>query len=274
MTRIIKISRPRFWLYVFGPYIVGLAAVAASPDDFVSTGSLIFGLYFLLPANLLIYGVNDIFDFETDSVNPKKAGYETLVRPETHRSLWIWIAILNLPFIAWAIFLAPRVLPSLLVFLFLSIFYSAPPIRAKQVPYVDSLFNTLYVFPAALAYQLVTGEFPPLNVIVAGGLWTAAMHAFSAVPDIDADRTAGIDTIATRLGPAGTHIFCIGCYIGAASLCASFAPPLVLLSLVYIAVVLASLYSSNVSRFYRAFPIINAVSGFVLFWYVAWPKFF
>jgi 4-hydroxybenzoate polyprenyltransferase len=274
MTRIIKISRPRFWLYVFGPYIVGLAAGSVSPDDFVRIGSLIFGLYFLLPANLLIYGVNDIFDFGTDAINPKKAGYEMLVRPETHRSLWIWIAVLNLPFIAWAIFHAPRVLTSLAAFLFLSVFYSAPPIRAKEIPYLDSLFNILYVFPAALAYQLVTGEFPPLSVILAAGLWTAAMHAYSAIPDIDADRTVGIDTVATRLGPAGTHIFCIGCYIGAAALCATFAPPLVLLNLVYVAVVLTSMYSSKVSRFYRAFPIINSVSGFVLFWYVAWPKFF
>jgi 4-hydroxybenzoate polyprenyltransferase len=274
MTRIIKISRPRFWLYVFGPYIVGLAAGSASPDDFVRIGSVIFGLYFLLPANLLIYGINDIFDYETDVTNPKKAGYEILVRPETHRSLWMWIAVLNLPFVACTFFLAPRVLPSLTAFLFLSILYSAPPIRAKEIPYLDSLFNILYVFPAALAYQLVTGEFPPLTVIFAAGLWTAAMHAYSAIPDIHADRAAGLDTIATRLGPAVTHIFCIGCYIGAAALSSTFAPPLVLLSLVYIGVVLTSMFSSNVSRFYRSFPIINSVSGFVVFWYVAWPKFF
>ena len=100
------------------------------------------------------------------------------------------------------------------------------------------------------------------------------MHAYSAIPDIDADRAAGIDTIATRLGPAGTHMFCIACYIGAAALSATFAPPLVLLNLAYIAVVLASMYVSNVSRFYRAFPIINPVSGFVVFWYVAWQTFF
>ena len=69
---LLKVSRPRFWLYVFGPYIVGLAAGAATRDDFVRIENLVFGLYFLLPANLLIYGINDIFDFETDRLNPKK----------------------------------------------------------------------------------------------------------------------------------------------------------------------------------------------------------
>ena len=69
---LIKVIRPRFWLYIFGPYLVGLAAGASSRVDFLRFDALLFGLYFLFPANLLIYGINDIFDFETDRRNPKK----------------------------------------------------------------------------------------------------------------------------------------------------------------------------------------------------------
>jgi 4-hydroxybenzoate polyprenyltransferase len=29
-------------------------------------------IYFTYPANLLVYGVNDIFDYETDKLNAKK----------------------------------------------------------------------------------------------------------------------------------------------------------------------------------------------------------
>ena len=96
---LLKVSRPRFWLYVFGPYIIGLAAAADNQADFLRIENLIFAIYFLFPANLLIYGINDIFDFETDRLNPKKAEYEALVRPESHRSLFIWILIFNLPFV-------------------------------------------------------------------------------------------------------------------------------------------------------------------------------
>lgn len=274
MTKIVVISRPRFWLYVFGPYIVGLAAGAVAPVDILRLEAIFFGLYFLLPANLLIYGVNDIFDYETDRLNPKKSGYESLVRPETYRSLWAWIIALNIPFLVAAAFLIPFALGSLAAFLLLSIFYSAPPVRAKVIPFLDSLFNVLYILPGAFAYQILTGAFPPVAVVAAASLWTAAMHAYSAIPDIEADRGAGVRTIATTLGPRLTHLFCLACYAVASALCLAFAPVLSMLGFVYVVIVLLSSFSRNVFRFYRAFPIVNAVSGFVLFWYVAWQKFF
>ncbi|MBK9154073.1 MAG: UbiA family prenyltransferase [Chloracidobacterium sp.] len=156
---LLKVSRPRFWLYVLGPYLVGLAAGAASTDDLNRIEVLVFGLYFLLPANLLIYGINDIFDFETDRKNPKKTEYEMLVRPASHRKLLFWMIALNLPFAAASIYLAPQAIFSLAGFFFFSIFYSAPPIRAKQVPFLDSAFNVLYVFSGGIrlsnAYRLI-----------------------------------------------------------------------------------------------------------------------
>ncbi|HUR96884.1 MAG TPA: UbiA family prenyltransferase, partial [Pyrinomonadaceae bacterium] len=158
MINIVRISRPRFWLYLFGTYLLGLAAGATSTSAFLRVDSILFGIYFLLPANLLVYGINDIFDFETDRLNPKKAEYEMLVRPESHGILAIWTFILNVPFLIAAFFVAPQALLSLAAFLILSIFYSAPPIRAKTMPIVDSLFNILYVFPAAFAYQMLTGN--------------------------------------------------------------------------------------------------------------------
>lgn len=277
MTRIIAISRPRFWIYLFGPYIVGLAAGATSSADLLRADAIIFGLYFLLPANLLVYGINDIYDFETDIRNPKKAKYEMLVRPEMHRSLWKWIAVLNTPFIVAAIFLAPRALPFLLAFILLSVFYSAPPIRAKEVAFVDSFFNVLYVLPGAFSYQLLSGEFPPPAVIFAAGLWTAAMHAYSAIPDIESDTAARMETIATKLGSWGTHFFCLVCYGVAGVVGSSFAPPVSVLGFVYVVLMRLSSYDTNYSSVfsvYRWFPVINAICGFFVFWYVAWSKFF
>lgn len=273
-----KVSRPRFWLYVFGPYIVGLAAGASTRDDFLRIENLVFGLYFLLPANLLVYGVNDIFDWETDRLNPKKDEYEMLVRPESHRQLWIWIVLLNLPFVVAACFLAPGALRSLVGFSFFSVFYSAPPIRAKAIPVVDSLFNILYVFPAAFAYQMMTGSFPPWTVIVAGALWTMAMHAFSAIPDIDADREAKVRTVATFLGKNGTILFCLIAYLASAALAFQYLGIWVIIPAAVYATLIGFSWSSKntdgVFQIYQRFPIVNAVIGFALFWMIAWPKFF
>ena len=61
--------------------------------------------------------------------------------------LLIAIAVLNLPFLIAALILTPSALPSLAAFLSFSILYSAPPVRAKAAPILDSIFNILYVFP-------------------------------------------------------------------------------------------------------------------------------
>jgi 4-hydroxybenzoate polyprenyltransferase len=275
---LLKVSRPRFWLYVLGPYLVGIAAGATSREDFLRPDVILFALYFLFPANLLIYGVNDIFDWETDNLNPKKEGYEVLVRPELHRKLLFWIAVTNIPFLIAALVVTPQAILSFAGFLFFSVFYSATPIRAKNVPFIDSLFNILYVFPAVAAFQMLTNTFIPLGIFVAGGLWTMAMHAYSAIPDIDADTKAGLSTIATELGPTWTHVFCFVCY--------SFSTLLCLYTGFHAAVIIGGFYmflmissfrvdgDMGLFSFYRLFPIFNAVAGFVLFWMVAWPKFF
>ncbi|HUR98297.1 MAG TPA: UbiA family prenyltransferase, partial [Pyrinomonadaceae bacterium] len=161
----------------------------------------------------------------------------------------------------------------LAAFLILSIFYSAPPIRAKTMPIVDSLFNILYVFPAAFAYQMLTGNFPPVLVMIAGGAWTAAMHAYSAVPDIEADRRAGLSTIATLLGKSGTLLFCLAMY----GVSAAFAYPYlhsvaIIIGIFYVGVVLTSYFEKDpdlVFKIYTRFPLLNAGVGLALFWFVA-----
>jgi 4-hydroxybenzoate polyprenyltransferase len=275
---IINVSRPRFWIYVFGPYLVGLAAGISSSEDLFRLDILVLAAFFLLPANLLIYGINDIFDWETDRLNPKKAEYEMLVRPESHRRLAIWIAALNLPFVVATYFLVPQALTSLTGFVFFSVFYSAPPIRAKTFPFIDSLFNVLYVFPAAFAYQMLTGTFLPLSIFAAAGLWTMAMHAYSAIPDIKVDEEAGFSTIATEMGPNWTHGFCMACYFLAMIICfkAGFAA-VGLIGVAYLFLIILSLRvdgDMGLFSFYRLFPIFNTIAGFALFWLIAWPKLF
>ena len=235
-------------------------------------------MYFLLPLNLLIYGINDIFDYETDKLNPKKTDYEELVTPEKRTKLWIVILALNTPFLLKAIlFTNFAAAISAIAFLFFSIFYSAPPIRAKTKPFLDSAFNVLYVLPGVFGYSLVTGEFPPASVVIAGALWTAAMHAYSAIPDIEADREAKLSTIATVLGPTGTHIFCLAAYVGSAVLSHQYLGIVsIALGSVFVLTMLASMITHDrdgVFRIYRLFPFINAAAGFILFWAIAIPKF-
>ena len=272
---LLKISRPRFWIYVFGPYLIGLAAAAKDRDDFLGVEALVFALYFLLPANLLIYGINDIFDYETDKRNPKKQDYETLVEPAQRKSILFYIGLLNIPFILLSFVIFDRPSIALLAFLFFSVLYSAPPIRAKTKPFLDSAFNILYVFPGVFSYALLSGSFPSWAALLAAGCWTAAMHAFSAIPDIKVDKDAGINTIATFLGSGLTIAFCFLCY-GVASLLGYqlIGVASIFFGTAYFLMLLVSLrnHKETIFNVYRWFPVLNSTVGFLLFWLIAFSK--
>jgi len=272
---LLKVSRPRFWPYLFGPYLIGI--VAAGPIASVSTKLLLvmMGVYFTFSANLLIYGVNDVYDYETDKNNPKKQGYEALVSPKQHKFLTYSILSSNIPFLV-SFLLWPETATSariaLVLFVFFGVAYSAPPIRAKARPILDTLFNSLYVFPALVSYGLVTNSWPSPQLFAAAVLWCMAMHAYSAVPDIKADKKAGLNTIATLLGARGTLLFCFVCYMFAAVLSYGvlgwFA---VLLGDVYMSMMLVGIAlptRDNVYKLYKWFPTLNLIVGFSLFWWV------
>ncbi|MBA3758350.1 prenyltransferase [Candidatus Saccharibacteria bacterium] len=273
IAQYLRISRPRFWLYLLGPFLIG--AIAADTADFFWPALAVFAFYFTFPANMLLYGVNDIFDYETDQHNEKKRGYEALVKPADRWRIANVIVLWNLPFcVVWLADEMPQSAKlALLGFLFFGIFYSAKPIRAKTKPIFDSLFNILYIFPALFSYGLLEYKFPPWQIIAAGALWCAAMHAYSAIPDIRADKKAKINTVATFLRPLGTLVFCMLCFAGAAILTY---PWLKVFSIaaggLYVFIMLITFVRAEPSQifaFYKLFPFVNILVGTGLFFYIA-----
>jgi 4-hydroxybenzoate polyprenyltransferase len=264
MRHLLRVSRPRFWMYLLGPYMVALAATSLRPPLEV----WLLGLYLTLPANLLIYGVNDLFDVDTDQLNPKKQDYESLLQPSQRRSLVAAILVLNLPFLALVPFL-PHAWPWLLLFVVTGVGYSMPPLRAKGRPVVDAAFNILYVAPGLAAYATVSGAQPPLPVLAAALLWCMAMHAYSAVPDIAADRAADVATVATYFGRVRTLLLCGVAYALAALLAFPSLGAFALLGgLVYLGMIALSLRTRGPEQLfalYRRFPVLNTALGGALF---------
>ena len=270
LEKIITISRPRFWIYLLGPFLVGLAAVYPGLKNIWLL--VLFGLYVTLPANLLVYGINDIFDYETDKQNPKKENYESKITPQERNEFWVVIIITNLPFLILAWFLPVFAQVSLGAFLFFGIFYSAEPIRAKTIPFLDSFFNILYLFPGYVGYFLAGGSGFNWKIFLAGVCWVMAMHAYSAVPDIEADKKVSIKTIATKLGGKNTIYFCLLLYSLSAILTVSYLGYISLsLWLVYAGLMIISIVNfkqNKLMKIYKVFPVINLISGFLIFLYV------
>ncbi|TXE17150.1 prenyltransferase [Psychroserpens burtonensis] len=267
------LSRPRFWMYVLGTFLVGVISSGNLflYDDTTTLLLIAFGIFFSLPANVFIYGVNDIYDYQTDIYNDKKIKYESVLPLQKHRNLWNIMLSLLIPFLPLFFMVNGPAKLALLVFLFTGLFYSATPIRAKSKPPLDVLFSAIiYVSPALVGF-FITGNTNIEWLAVFGGLiWAFGMQTYSAVPDIEADKKAGVNTLAIMLGEKNALWFCLIAYVISASIGFYYIGYIaIVFGLVYTVIVLLSINNvSKLFKYYTYFPLINVASGAILFFYM------
>ena len=263
-----RVSRPRFWFYLLGPYTVGCIWGAERYLDLLNPWFFVYFFFFMFPANVLLYGVNDLWDHETDELNPKKEGREHRVTPREREMLGrlVWaVVVLGL---LLTVFQSGGERLIFLGFLFLSYFYSAEPIRFKQRPLLDSASNMLYALPGVFSYYWVSGTLPPNPVLAAAFMHAFSMHLFSAVPDIAYDTETGIKTTAVALGRRASLALCLVLWSGLAALTLQLGSgnPLSLLPLTYPLITAVLLVQDKaVDSVYWFYPYINTSFGGLLF---------
>lgn len=204
IARLVHISRPVLWINTIGTGSLGMWLTG----QLIDVAAIPLLIWLTLPFNLLIYGVNDIFDQDTDALNPRKGSIEgARIEPREVKLIAWAVAITNVPFLVYFVIALPIAAVGLiLLYAGVFVFYSAPPLRFKARPFLDSLSNAAYGLP--LLIMPVALEAPPVWPAVVGLLaWSVAKHAYDAVQDIDEDREAGITTTAVLLGPRGTALW-------------------------------------------------------------------
>jgi 4-hydroxybenzoate polyprenyltransferase len=204
LARLFQISRPVLWINTIGPAVIGVWLTG----ELWRVEALPVLLWLTLPFNLLIYGVNDVFDQETDAKNPRKGTLEGARIASSEASLiWRGVLLSNAPFVVYFFWTFPGG-AVLWMLLYAGIFlgYSVPPLRFKARPYLDSLSNAAYAFPLVFV-PLALGSSPVWPAAIGLMAWSAAKHTFDAVQDLEEDRAAGITTTAVRLGVRGTVLW-------------------------------------------------------------------
>jgi 4-hydroxybenzoate polyprenyltransferase len=201
-------SRPLSWINTAFPFAAAYLVTTGRIDAILLVGAL----FFLIPYNLLMYGINDVFDYESDLRNPRKGGAEgALLEPALHRTVVVTGIASAVPFLVAMAILAgaghPWAWLVLAVSLFAVVAYSVPGLRLKERPLLDSITSsTHFVSPAVFGLVLAGATLTPglAGLLVAFFLWGVASHAFGAVQDVEPDRQAGISSIATVLGASTT----------------------------------------------------------------------
>jgi 4-hydroxybenzoate polyprenyltransferase len=207
-------SRPLSWVNTAFPFAAAYIVASGRVDATLIVGTL----FFLVPYNLAMYGINDVFDYESDLRNPRKGGIEgALLPPRWHRATLWASGLLALPFVVYLVAVGgPASWIVLAVSLFAVVAYSAKGLRFKERPFLDSITSsTHFVSPAVYGLALVGATPTPglVALLAAYFLWGAASHAFGAVQDVVADREGGIGSIATVIGARATVRLAIALYL-------------------------------------------------------------
>jgi 4-hydroxybenzoate polyprenyltransferase len=240
IKKLFWVSRPVSWINTAYPFAVAYYLVTRSFDATFFLGTL----FFLIPYNLLMYGINDVFDYESDLRNPRKGGIEgALLEPRYHRLTVIAAVASSVPFILYLTAAGTSASTGwLYLFVFTVIAYSAKGLRFKEKPFLDSLTSSShFVGPMIFGLSIAGANLSEPNLlmfIAAFSLWGIASHAFGAVQDVKADREGGISSIATAIGARATTRFAWLAYFAAALLVAfSVQPWLLMAAMPYLMVV-------------------------------------
>jgi 4-hydroxybenzoate polyprenyltransferase len=268
VRRLVLISRPVLWINTIGSALVAVWLTGALFD----LRALPVVLWLTLPFNLLIYGVNDIYDQDTDAANPRKGSIEGARIRQSEVRLIAWaVATLNVPFLVYFLLaLPPLANAAILLYVGVFVFYSAPPLRFKARPFLDSLSNAAYALPLVIVPAAL--EVAPVWPAALGLMaWSVAKHAFDAVQDIVEDRDAGITTTAVRLGARGTALWSGAWWLVSVALFAVVSVPVAALDLLIAGVLVVRLLRDPTPetghRLYRlsvAFPYVAGTFAGVL----------
>jgi len=277
IKRIIKISRPRFWLYLAGTFMVGYAFGISNIRDFYSLSFIVPFILLLIPANIFIYGINDIADRDTDRINPKKDDKKEIRTKEKElRKLKIIVFLSMFSLFSLLFFVDIIGIFLLLTFIILGAGYSVRPLRFKSKPFLDFISNSFYILPGIIGYYISSGLIAPLIVWVLGLSWTGAMHLFSAIPDIEPDKKSRILTSAVLFGHRNSLLFCImlWSFFILSLIILEVNILLIILSMIYIIIPLILMFmdEEKVIKAYWYYPYINGILGMIFFFYAIIPK--
>ncbi|MFC4553735.1 prenyltransferase [Georgenia faecalis] len=275
--RLVAASRPLSWVNTAYPFGAAYLLTTRHVDVTFVVGVL----FFLIPYNLLMYGINDVFDYESDRLNPRKGGVEgALLDRRWHRQVLLASIALPVPFVVYLLVVgSPLSWLVLAGSLFAVVAYSAPRLRFKERPGLDSLTSsTHFVSPALYGLVLAGADLTPQVWVVLAAFfhWGAASQAFGAVQDIVADRQAGIRSIATALGARYTVRLAMLGYVHAGILmlltpwriAAVLVLPYLLILWPYRSVTDADAESTN--RGWRRFLGANYLVGFLVTMLLIW----
>lgn len=280
LTTLFWSSRPVSWVNTAAPFALAYFLATGGFDVVGVIGTI----FFLVPYNLAMYGINDVFDYESDLRNPRKGGVEGSVLDRSrHTATLVASGVTTVPFLVYLVAVGNLTSSLWLVAsAFAVIAYSAKGLRFKEVPFLDSVTSAFhFVSPAIVGWTIAGAELSEgvWACLIAFMLWGAASQAFGAVQDVRFDREAGLKSVATVLGARRAVWFALACYAAAVLMLLMAAPwpasgaafailPYLTTVAAYVRVTDADAERTNEG--WKRFLVLNILAGFCVTQLVLW----
>ncbi len=204
----LKISRPGLWFPTIWLYMLPFGGQQFWVEPLFWLGLL----YVTFPLNFLIYGWNDIVDYETDQLNPRKDSFlfgakgtkEQLAQlPQAITKVQLFFCLIFIALEGWEMVTLFAVLGGILVA------YNFPQKGLRNIPGLDlaAQFGYLMVVP----FSIMVNDLMDLRWLTYFYLLLFAVQSqlIGEVMDITPDRKAGRTTTATTLGMRATKVLII-----------------------------------------------------------------
>jgi 4-hydroxybenzoate polyprenyltransferase len=206
----LKVSRPGLWFATLWLYLLPTSQMT----DIYQSWIFWYGLFYVcFPLNFLVYGWNDIVDYETDALNPRKDSFWFGARgsKEQLQVLWRAIAFSQLLFFPVLIWVGGwKVGLFLLIFILINGLYNLPERGLRSHPPLELLCQVGYLLAVPLSIWVNQLDGLPWQTYLYLFLFAMQSHIMGEVMDIVPDRKAGRKTTGTVLGTKRTKLLIIG----------------------------------------------------------------
>jgi 4-hydroxybenzoate polyprenyltransferase len=200
----LKVSRPGLWFQTLWLYTLPTARI---PEVLHSPAFWLGLVYVTFPLNFLVYGWNDMVDFENDRENPRKDSFLFGARGSREQlaRLPLVMALVQAPFFL-LFFGVPYVVPFLVVMVLVNLLYNLPRSGWRGRPPLELLNQAGYLL--LLPFSVCLNGVGPVSWAAVGYLvlFCTHSHLMGEVMDVIPDARAHRRTTARVLGVKVTKI--------------------------------------------------------------------
>ncbi len=197
--KLLVVSRPERWVYTLGAYALGLVAGASESGQVLNLRNFLWALFWLLPANLLLYGLAE-------------TGRERSGRND----LWRDIGTYTLPFFPLLFVSGRAAVLTIYVFVITAIVLGPSGRGTKKSPFLVAVSSLVYLLPGLFGYLLAGGGDLLTALFGAATLWAFAIGLFESVPSLSSARKKR--WLKTDVSPYAVTILSIILIVAAAEL--------------------------------------------------------